>query len=87
MPHDKHGRLIEKGDTIAAPHIWPYGDELSPAQVVHIEPKQETCNLAVRTFTQPGLVSTTASQAEILLKHDGSKPIPEVPAAAQAGGQ
>ncbi len=82
MPHDMHGRLIEKGDVVAAPAF--YDRPKQAARVAFIYEGSDTCNLQVETFyPRDGRPTVTAKESELLLKHDGS--IPELPAVPPQG--
>jgi hypothetical protein len=84
MPHDIHGRKIEKGDVVAA-KVWPVGDRYTANQVLAVQEGTDTCNLSLASFEPRMLIQhATASETELLLKADGSKP--EALAAAKVEG-
>ncbi len=78
MPHDIHGRLVEKGDVVLVSG-YPQPDgapaKFEAKRVHHIYEGPETCDLLVEGFdVRDGRTIHTAKQSELLVKHDGSKP-------------
>lgn len=82
MPHDCKGRLIEKGDVLAA-SSWVHGGKKAALQVIGVSEGSDTCNVFAAHFDPriPGS-SFNAKETELILKHDGSFPDDQNPPAA-----
>lgn len=74
MPHDKKGRLIELGDVIKVPAMG-FNNRVFVGPVVVINASQQ-CTGQVLCLV-PGAIEKSyfnASDAELILKHDGREP-------------
>lgn len=47
--HDKHGREIEEGDVVVAPH-WANGGKPTPMQIIGCNPGALSCNITTICF-------------------------------------
>lgn len=71
--HDIKNRLIEVGDIVLLKD-WSNG-KLCARKVNQCFPQNSSCNISVYDFEpRLGFQSYNANEAEIVLKHDGSKP-------------
>lgn len=74
MPHDCQGRLIEKGDAIINTDY--NGTQKVVSVVTDIYEGTDTCNVCSKSLTLGGTKehTSTASETELILKANGSKP-------------
>jgi hypothetical protein len=84
MPHDKNGKLISRGDIIKVP---VYDQALPPkglttgarmvVGVVRFICESQSCTGMVRVMSEVGEVTPyfNASDAELILKADGTEPV------------
>ena len=74
MPHDTNGRKIEKGDAIINTDY--NGTQKVVSVVTHIYEGTDTCKVCSRSMEMGGYKehTSTASETELILKKDGSKP-------------
>lgn len=77
--HDKYGREVGVGDVVLAPGAWPaYKPEA--VKVIGCASGTDTCNLVVVSFEpRVPVLTVTAKECELLLKADGSLPVPKEP--------
>lgn len=75
MPHDIKGRKIDEGDVVVGKH-WIHGGKPVACVVLGVCEGSTTCNVNAQSVKAPMAApqSMNASEVEILLKHDGSKP-------------
>jgi hypothetical protein len=82
MPHDKHGRLIEAGDFIKVNPLNQAGGKVIGRVVNVVESQACTGRVAFPVMGGQELDYFYASDAELVLKHDGAEPEAIAPAEA-----